>query len=194
MKRIRITRDSSGKVKFETVSVDTTENVFFLNLDPKEAHWPEIADNKLGPAPSAPSSQCFPEPNYGCKIPGHDKERGIINIVKPLEAVNVDTTTNTVKLANATRGQLITEQQLVKNGKSPYTITDRFFEITGPDGAVIQQGSGIGPGLQLIATTNDNGVWVSGTPTVSGTCTFTFIVDDATGSNLRQVQYQMVIA
>ena len=81
MKRITITRDSSGNVEFETVTVDSTENVFFLNLDTEEAHWPTIASNQLGPAPSPPSSQCFPEPEYGCQIAGHEDEKGIINIL-----------------------------------------------------------------------------------------------------------------
>ncbi len=78
MKRITITRDSSGNVEFETVTVDGTENVFFLNLDPEEAHWPDIASNQLGPAPSPPSSKCFPQPKYGCKF--HANENGIINM------------------------------------------------------------------------------------------------------------------
>jgi len=81
MKRITITRDSSGNVEFETVTVDSTENVFFLNEDPEQAHSPDIASNQLGPSPSPPSSQCFPEASYGCQIPGHEIERGIINIL-----------------------------------------------------------------------------------------------------------------
>ena len=80
MKRIRITRNSNGDVEFETVTVDGTENVFFLNLDPESEHWPTISDNPVGAAPSAPSSQCFPETPYGCQIAGHEDEQGIINI------------------------------------------------------------------------------------------------------------------
>jgi hypothetical protein len=78
MKRITITRDSSGEVNFETVTVDDTENVFFLNLDTEEAHWPDISSNQLGPSPSPPSSQCFAQPDYGCKF--HPDEKGIINM------------------------------------------------------------------------------------------------------------------
>jgi hypothetical protein len=78
MKRITITRDSSGKVEFETVTVDGTENVFFLNLDTEEAHWPTIAPTKLGKAPSDPSDKCFPQATYGCKF--HADENGIINM------------------------------------------------------------------------------------------------------------------
>jgi hypothetical protein len=78
MKRITITRDGGGKVNFETVTVDETENVFFLNEDTEAAHFPTIAPNQLGKAPSPPSSKCFPEPEYGCKF--HEDEKGIINM------------------------------------------------------------------------------------------------------------------
>jgi hypothetical protein len=80
MKCITITRDSNGNVEFETVSVDDSENVFFLNLDSQSEHWPTICANPVGAAPSDPSSQCFPEETYGCQIAGHGSERGIINM------------------------------------------------------------------------------------------------------------------
>jgi hypothetical protein len=80
MKEITITRNSNGDVEFETVTVDDTENVFFLNLDPRSEHWPTISANPVGAAPSDPSSECFPEPNYGCRIAGHEGEQGIINM------------------------------------------------------------------------------------------------------------------
>ncbi len=81
MKRITITRDSSGNVEFETVTVDTTETVFFLNLDSQSEHWPTISANPVGPEPSDPSSQCSPEATYGCQIAGHGGEQGLINII-----------------------------------------------------------------------------------------------------------------
>jgi hypothetical protein len=81
MKRITITRDDTGTVQFETVTVDKTENVFFLNLDTHEAHFPTISSNPVGKAPSPPSNKCFPQPKYGCKF--HDNEQGIINMPKP---------------------------------------------------------------------------------------------------------------
>lgn len=80
MKRITITRDN-GKVKFQTVTVTAFENVFFLNLDPQEEHWPTIAPKKLGKASSAPSDKCFPQPQYGCHF--HANEKGIINMPQP---------------------------------------------------------------------------------------------------------------
>jgi hypothetical protein len=80
VKQITITRDGAGNVQFETVTVDKTETVFFLNLDSESEHWPTISANPLGAAPSAPSSQCFPEATYGCQIAGHGGEQGIINM------------------------------------------------------------------------------------------------------------------
>ena len=81
MKRITITRDSAGNVEFETVTVDSTETVFFLNLDSQSEHWPTISANSVGAAPSDPSSQCLPEATYGCQIAGHGGEQGIINMI-----------------------------------------------------------------------------------------------------------------
>lgn len=190
MQRIKITRDSSNNVEFETVSIDNTENVFFLNLDPLEAHWPTIASNQVGAAPSAPSSQCQPDPTgtltqvtYQCQIPGHTNEQGVINIFAPLAA-------GTTTLNPAVIGKPIASQQVVTGGVSPYQISGELYEITGI-GA--QSGSGIGPGLQLTPTTDNNGIFVSGTPTESGTYTFTFEVNDGMGANLQQIQYTMVV-
>jgi hypothetical protein len=81
MKRITITRNGNGDVEFETVTVDDTETVFFLNLDSESEHWPDISANPVGAAPSPPSSQCFPKSPYGCRIVGHEGEQGIINII-----------------------------------------------------------------------------------------------------------------
>jgi hypothetical protein len=185
MKQIRITR-SGSTVTFETVSVDTTETVFFLNLDPLAEHWPTIAANKLGPAPSAPSSQCFPQASYGCQIAGHGSERGIINIFQPLASANT-------KLKPATRGYPIALQLVVQGGMSPYQISGAVFQVVDSGGTVIQSGSGIGPGLQLTPLPNNSGIFVQGTPTLSGTYKFTFVVDDGMGRNLQQVQYSMVV-
>ena len=194
MKQIRITRDDTGKVTFETVSVDTTETVFFTNLDPQAAHWPDLSTNQLGPAPSPNSSQSVvPAPGhlpgqvpYGCKILGHGNEQGIINVFAQLAAVAQPTPWV------ATVGQPIAEQQVVAGGMAPYAVTGQLFQvIVGHN--VIQSGSGIGPGLQLNPKTSDLGITVTGTPTVVGTYTFTFTVSDAMGRNLQQAQYSMAV-
>ncbi|HYP00085.1 MAG TPA: putative Ig domain-containing protein [Pyrinomonadaceae bacterium] len=197
MKQINITRDSSGNVTFETVSIDVTENVFFTNQDPDEAHWPTLATNQLGTYPSPNSSQCtVPTPDnltppnnqvtYGCQL--HDNEQGIINVFAQLAAATTD-------LAQATKGKPITRQQVVEGGMSPYAISGQIYQVTDSNGNVIKSGTGsIGPGLSLSASTNSDGIWVSGTPTMSGTYNFTFTVNDAMGRNLQQVQYSMVVA
>lgn len=195
MKQIHITRDSSGKVNFETVSIDVTETFFFTNLDTQQPHWPTLATNQVGQAPSANSSACTPiagtppfEMPYTCQIPGHENESGLINVFAELAAA-----ANTT-LAPATKGTAIQPQQVVVGGMSPYAISGELFQITDSNNNVIQSGSGIGPGLQLNASTDNTGISVTGTPTVSGTYNFTFTVNDAMGKNLQQVQYTMIVA
>lgn len=195
MKQINITRDSSGNVTFETVSIDTTENVFFTNLDPQEAHWPTLTTNQLGACPSPNSSQCpisapaslNPPGNqvtYGCKL--HANEKGIINVFAPLAAATTD-------LGKATKGQKIKAQQVVEGGMPPYNYDGQQFQVTA-GGKVISSGSGsIGPGLTLGTLPDTDGLWVGGTPTLSGTYQFTFNVNDAMGKNLQQVQYSLEV-
>jgi hypothetical protein len=208
MNQIRIKRDASGNVSFKTVSIDVTENVFFTNQDPQQAHWPTLATNQVGPAPSANSSQCpVPPPQvtnptppppttdqtppytvtYKCQIPGHQNEQGVINVFAVLAA-------GATTLAPATNGTPITRQQVVVGGMSPYTLGKAQFQITDSNNKVIQSGAGIGPGLQLNTTPDNTGVWITGTPTVSGTYNFTFVVTDHMGGNLQQVQYAMKVA
>lgn len=194
MRQINITREG-GKVTFETVSIDSTENVCFTNMDTESAHWPTISANQLGPFPSPNSSQCTVTPPAGGKPPfkftykgqikGHEAEQGGINGFAPLAAV---------ALKPAAKGQP-TNQQAVSGGMSPYTITGQLFQVKDANGNVIQQGSGgIGPGLQLDAASDNKGVWVVGTPTLSGTYNFTFNVDDGMGRNLQQTQYSITVA
>ncbi|MDX6501456.1 MAG: hypothetical protein QOG23_4716 [Blastocatellia bacterium] len=213
MKQINITRDSSGKVTFEEVSIDATENVFFTNLDPEQAHWPyqaywpylniaatpvDFCDNQIGAAPSPNSSQCTvpvppvknPPPSYTvaytCK--SHPNEKGTINVFAQLAAG-----TTALPQAKVNTPLPAPAPVVVVGGKSPYTITGELFQITDSEGKVINSGSGIGPGLQLNASTDNKGISVTGTPTVTGTYQFTFTVDDAMGKNLQQVQYSMKV-
>jgi len=205
MKQINITRDSNGKVTFEEVSIDATENVFFTNLDPQQAHWPylnpqakspDFCDNEIGPAPSPNSSQCtIPVPSplpstvtYKCKL--HDNEQGTIEVFAQLAALNT-----TLPQANVNQ-PLPAPVQVVAGGKSSYAISGKLFQVTDSQGKVIQSGSdSIGPGLQLNPDqTNSKGITVTGTPTVAGTYNFTFTVNDAMGKNLQQVQYSMIVA
>jgi len=80
--KISITREN-GKVKFETVTVLDTDNVFFVNFDHK-AHHPDLLppDEVLGPAPPPSQSiQVAPRASYKCTLPGHETERGSITII-----------------------------------------------------------------------------------------------------------------
>ncbi len=185
---------SNGIVTFETVSIDATENVFFTNDDKTQAHWPTICTNQLGPAPSPNSSQCpVPQPDtlrppfpyvytYGCQIPGHENEVGIINVYNPLAAGTTtlpDTKVNTPIVSPGV--------QVVTGGMSPYQISGEVFQLN--SGAVVQ--GSIGPGLQLVTSSDSTGITVTGTPTEVGTYNFTFVVNDGMGANLQQVQYSM---
>lgn len=194
MKQINIRR-TGNTVTFDTVSIDVTENVFFTNLDPEAAHWPDLTDNQLGAAPSANSNQCQVNPpssgsnppyvvTYKCKL--HGNEQGKINVFAQLAAANTT-------LQNGARGVPIKSQQVVVGGMSPYKITGQQFQVTDGSGSVVKSGQGVGPGLELDPTTNNGGVYVKGTPIISGTYNFTFTVNDGMGRNLQQVQYTMQV-
>jgi hypothetical protein len=197
MKIINIRRDNNNKVTFDDVSIDTTENVCFANLDPQEAHWPDIASNQVGPFKSANTSECVIKPpgtlpgtfTYKCKYHG---EAGTIYVYAPL---GVGKGAPGGKLPNTTLGTPI-GAQVVQGGQPPYTINRQLFQVTDGSGNVIQSGSGVGPGLQLNNTatkpTDTTGITVSGPPSLRGTYTFALDVDDSMGRNLQQ-QYTMVV-
>jgi hypothetical protein len=206
MKQINITRDNYGKVTFQEVSVDTTDNVFFTNLDPQQAHWPywdpnakspDFCDNQIGAAPSPNSSQCtVPVPSgktppysltYKCKL--HQGEQGTINVFAQLAA---GTTTLPQVSVNTPFAAPV---QVVVGGKSPYTVTGQEFQVIDDSGNVIQSGKGnLGPGVLIQNVTTDNqGIYVAGIPSLVGTYQFTLTVNDAMGKNLQQVQYSMKV-
>lgn len=192
MKQIQITR-TNNTVNFQTVSIDVTEQVFFTNLDPQEAHFPTLITNQLGPAPSPNSSQsAVPQPaslpgtyTYTCQIPGHQNEQGIVNVNDVLAADNIQSNGNVNQPVNI---------QVVLGGFSPYQISGELFQVVDVNGNIIQQGSGIGPGLSLSPTTNNTGIYVVGSPTLVGTYNFTFTVNDSAQHNLQQVQYSLIVA
>ncbi|MFY9618730.1 MAG: hypothetical protein WAM70_15225 [Pyrinomonadaceae bacterium] len=218
MRQININRNPDGTVTYDEVWIDPTENVFFTNLDPQEAHWPYInpdatspdfCDNQLGAAPSPNSSQCpVPPPkvpnkkpppelvnatapyvvNYTCKF--HPNERGTVNVLPQMAGKNTTLPAATVNQP------LPASVQVVTGGKSKYSISGQMFQVTDGQGNVIDQGAdSIGPGLQLVPDqVNNNGISVSGTPTKSGTYAFTFNVNDGMGGNFQQVQYTMKVS
>lgn len=195
MKQINITRQGT-QVLFDDVSLDVTESVFFTNLDPQQAHWPDIASNQVGSAPSPNSSDCdVPVPpnatppydvSYKCKL--HVREVGVIHVFAQLAAAD------TTDFTGGVVGQPFTPQPAVVGGKSPYTISGKVFQIVNSSNKVVKSGKGsIGPGLKLQLQPNNGGILVGGTPTQAGTYRFTFTVDDAMGRNLQQVQYSLQV-
>ncbi len=201
MKQINITRDKSGNVTFQEVSMDPTENVFFTNLDPQQAHWPylnpkatspDFCDNQIGPAPSPNSSQCTVPAGtppytviYKCKL--HDNEQGTILVFAQLAA---GTTTLPQVSVNTPFAAPV---QVVVGGKSPYIVTGQQFQVTDNSGNVTKGQGSIGPGLLLNDTLDNTGIYVAGIPSQVGTYQFTFNVNDAMGRNLQQVQYSMKV-
>jgi hypothetical protein len=198
MKQIFIRRIGNS-VTFDTVSIDNTDNVFFTNLDTQQSHWPafdpkgefpDFCDDELLPAPSDNSSQCIvPEGKaqvtYGCRIAGHDNERGVINIFGQLAAG--DTT------LKATTGQP-TSQVVVKGGMAPYTITGLIVNNADIPGTSTGPGDPLTIGAGLLLDQDASGISVVGTATQPGTFNFTFTVDDSMGRNLQQIQYSLTIS
>jgi len=205
---INITR-KGGVVTFETVSIPTFELVIWANQDPQAAHWPELLPlpilqilslNQIGPYPSPNSSAVAltnpgtPPTNppnlafqltYTCKI--HPNERGVINVFNPFQAAGTTT------LPSVTKGTTI-NQPVATGGMSPYNITEQAYQVTTPQGTVIQSGSGSsGPGLALTPSPSNAGINVTGAPSVSGTYTFAFNATDGMGLNVQQSQFTMVV-
>jgi hypothetical protein len=204
MKQINITRNYSG-VSFQEVDVDTTENVFFTNLDTEQAHWPywdpnapspDFCDNQIGAAPSPNSSQCtLPVPSgqtppypltYKCKL--HPGEEGTINVYAQLAAG-----TTTLPQVNVNT-PFAAPVQVVVGGKSPYVVSGEQYQVLDSSGNVIDSGTGnLGPGVLYDARSDNQGITVAGIPSMVGTYQFTFNVNDAMGKNLQQVQYSMKV-
>src|SRR5437868_15251300 len=98
--RITITRNN-GVVSFSRASIDVTENVDFLNLDPDASHQPFDCANVLGPAGSPPSNSVTVSKSpgtvtYGCKL--HANESGAIDVYPIFSA---GTTSLKAKAGNA---------------------------------------------------------------------------------------------
>ena len=195
-------RRTGGVVTFDTVDIDTTENVFFTNRDTEQPHWPafnpqaadpDFIDDEIGPAPSPNSSQSpVPEPDpgttevvYGCRVEGHDNERGVINVFQPLAAGSTN--------LKATNG-VATKQSVVIGGKAPYRITDLIVNNADIPGSSTKPGQTLPIGAGIALDQDAKGISVVGTPTQVATFKFTFTVDDAMDRNLQQIQYTLTIS
>lgn len=210
MKRIEIKRDANDKVTFTPVSIDNTENVFFINLDPKQPHKPSIlkliGNEQLGPSPSPNSSQVpvplpqvtnpHPPPptipklpcqvDYTCQIAGHENEKGTILVFAPLAAAPQTTLTAII-------GQFF-NAPLVVGGEPPYVITGLIVNNKSVPGTSTKPDQMLPIGSEFKLNQNNQGIFVFGTPTLVTTYYFTFTVNDSMGRNLQQVQYQLATA
>ena len=200
MAQINIRRGDDDKVTFDTVYVDTTETVFFTNLDDQSAHWPDIAANQVGPCKSPNSSNCVVrlaagaappgQTTYKCKITGHENESGSIFVVLPL-AVGKDAKNGTV--TSKPSGQPISPAlQVVQAGLPPYKINRQVFQFTDKNGNVSSSTNGLQLNNTATQWNDPTGITLSGTPANPGTLVFALDVSDKRGGNLQQ-QYTMTI-
>jgi hypothetical protein len=206
MKRIEIKRDANDKVTFTPVSIDNTENVFFINLDPKQPHKPSIlhlvSSEQLGPYPSPNSSQVpvpvpqvtNPKPppatipqlppyqyDYTCQVAGHENEKGTIFVFAPLAAAAQTTLVmNPGVFLNA---------PLVVGGQPPYVVTGLIVNNKSIPGTSTKPDQMLPIGSDFKLNQNSHGIFVFGNPTLMTIYHFTFTVNDSMGSNLQQVQY-----
>jgi hypothetical protein len=209
---INITR-SGNTVTFDPVSVVPSELVVWVNQDPKQAHWPSLSPNQIGPAPSKNSSAVpltnpggtppASPPNlafqvkYTCTLLGHQNEAGIINVFNQFQAgIPAAGGKVTFALPAATTGLQIKPQVVAAGGMSPYTINSQQYQVTDATGNIVSgPGSGPGPGLTLTPDPKNNGgISISGMPSVSGTYTFTFDATDGMGINVQQSQFTMAVS
>lgn len=198
---IQINRNGSV-VTFETVSVITADLVFWINNDPRASHWPSLSPNQIGPAPSpnsSPTALVNPggtppadPPNLAFQVVYTDRNdatlKGVINVFQPFQVAAK------TALPAATKNTPIPPQPVATGGISPYTFASQIHQVTDASGSVTSSGPGPGPGLTLTASTNNAGITVGGTPTLSGTYTFTFDVTDGMGLNIQQTQFTMVVS
>ncbi|MCU1347511.1 MAG: hypothetical protein JWO56_541 [Acidobacteria bacterium] len=132
---VRITIRPGGV--FEEVNVGQPASVIWDNRDTRE-HFPvpNCFGFRVNPGQSTTAMQPAPNPNvpmpliYGCAIPGHEAERGSLNVWPALAAVGSDITV-------VHGGAAV---PVVTGGKSPYTIivnnpvTGLTFAETAPAG------------------------------------------------------------
>ena len=178
--RIDINR-VNGSVVFTQVTVTQSQVVFWRNND-TEPHWPIQGPRfQVGPGGSSDDSTVYPAPlpttiYYGCAIQGHESERGSIIVYAdflPSQVKNNVLPAGTKGAAYAPQNLAPgTPQNLVTGGMSPYT-----FSITG---------GSMPPGMSVTATTNNAGLTIGGTPTQSGTFSFTLNATDNLQNNVQQ--------
>ncbi len=153
--------------------------------------------NPGGNPPPTPKNLVF-QVTYTCLIPGHN-ETGVINVFNEFQAgvlVNGKFTPGNGALQPATKNQPIQPQIVAQGGMSKYTISDEMFQITDAGGNIgnTVNGSGPGPGLKIEGSDDNSGIFVSGTPTMAGTYTFTFSATDGMKLNIQQNQYTMQVS
>jgi hypothetical protein len=194
---VRISISRKGNVEFATVSVASSDTVFWMNEDKDAAHWPvlngvNLTLTQVAPAPSdnsvswsvanAGGTPPF-QITYGCSIDKHGAEKGIINVYADFGPL---LPTSPATSFDGTVGTPFS-QAVTAGGVGPYTFAVASgFPLGGG------QTYGIPPGLALAAVST--GVVLSGTPTKAGTYLFTMQAGDSQHNSFEQQDYTVVIS
>jgi hypothetical protein len=169
MDRVIDINRQNAKITLTTAEATVNDVVFWRNNDTQMPHWPTALGGGEPLVPFQlparsdtnlpPTSDGFPVPKedlqYGCKIEGHQDERGLIKVYQPLVVNNL--TPN-----SATLNQPYTATPTTVGGKPPFT----WSVISG----------GLPAGVSLSGNT------ISGTPTTAGRSTFVLQAADALGN------------
>jgi hypothetical protein len=123
---IKISRGDNGAVTFETVDIVQLDSVVWQN-DDAEAHFPvpncsglKVAPNgvtnavQLAPSPATGAVMLPMALAYGCAVPGHEDEEGMINVYNTFLVATPPPTVSPAKPYAAVA--------VVNGGQSPYTI------------------------------------------------------------------------
>ena len=172
-KQININRNAQGRVVFDVISVEVSDDVFWQNND-TQPHWPVPWCSGLRMDPSKPSNvfQAYPSGSptlpqtvvYGCAMPGHGAEQGVIYVYNDFSIASS-------QIAGEA-GQAATVA-VARGGKSPYAIS----------------ATGLPNWVSLAETAPvDSSAGISATLTnpPAGDFAFTLNTTDALGKNIQQ--------
>lgn len=90
-KAIGIRRGTDGTVTFDAVEVSDGDNVFWVNHDPSQAHWPGLLYHEVAafngipdPATSAMVPISASKFRYICQLHEASNESGVVTVFPPL--------------------------------------------------------------------------------------------------------------
>lgn len=162
-KAIGIRRGADNTVTFDAVEVSDGDNVFWVNHDTQEAHWPALLYHEVAafagipdPATSALVPISSTKFRYICQLHEASNESGVVTVYPPLAVAAI--TPNTAAAGTPYSGALTATGGKPAPAPNPYTWSILIGDLP--------------PGLSL------SGATITGTPTSPGTFTFTMTATD----------------